>query len=220
MNKRVAMLVPLLVVVLALVWALTRDPADPPAPSPDGTAVDEGSDGSEGGSARPAPRGDRRWSGGTGGSATGGAAPAGSSSALSRRDPGPDVDPEEPDTADEQDAADDDDSGGELFIHSVDFEGIQGAIQAQLEDIRGCYQAWVAKNPDIEGKIVLGFTIEADEEVPGEAGVRGVEIKDGSTVDHVFLEGCVMGAVEELRFEPPADGGVMTVNYPFLFSAE
>ena len=118
----------------------------------------------------------------------------------------------------EDEPSDDDDSAGTAAVYEVDYGGIQAGIQSQLEPIRECYQAWLDKNPDIGGKIMLAFTIDPDEDAPEEAGVHGVEILDGSTVDHLFLEGCVMNAVGDLRFEAPPDGGSISVNYPIVFS--
>ena len=212
MNARIAVVFFIAGAALALFWLL--GPEDGSAP-----------DGGQGGADVPAtaaggppslgdsgtPRGDRRWSPAAGGAPTragegeaeAGGRPAGESGEVEGSA-----------------AADDDDSAGVSRPYPTDYAGIKAAMEGRIDDIKECYDAWVTKNPEIEGKIVLGFDIEPDEEAPAEAGVRSVQILDGSTVDHVFLEGCVVSAVEEMRFEAPADGGSLTVNYPFLFRSE
>ena len=125
----------------------------------------------------------------------------------------------EPAVANDDDSASDADSEDPV-IHPVSPVGIDGAMRGELLGIRECYQAWLNQNPDIGGRLVVRFTIEDDPEQPGEAGVSAVAIDDDSTVDHVFIEGCVMNAVSDLRFEPPEMGSPVTVTYPFQFTAE
>ena len=211
MNSRVAVTFAIALMVLAYFWLNLGEPPTPPVPAttpeaPAGAPDTPPSD-SEASPAAPGPR--------SAPSAAQPAAPAPASGSEAGHQP---LAP-----AASEAAGDDDDSAGGFELrrpYPVDRDGIQAAMTSQIDSIRQCYDAWIQKNPDIEGKLVLGFTIEPDGEAPEEASVRGVEIKDGSTVDHVFLEGCVVSAVDELRFEAPRDGGVMTVNYPFMFSNE
>lgn len=182
-------------------------------------------------------RGDRRWSRDAEGKAESVAESVVESEAEPVAEPGaePGAEPEvsaedrpaspsggggaEPVVADDDDSASDADSGDPV-IHPVSPVGIDGAMRGELVGIRECYQAWLNQNPDLGGRLVVRFTIEDDPEQPGEAGVSAVAIDDDSTVDHVFIEGCVMNAVSDLRFEPPEMGSPVTVTYPFQFTAE
>lgn len=106
------------------------------------------------------------------------------------------------------------------MIWALDREGITGAMAEARPEIKRCYEQWLADNPGLAGKMVATMVIEAAEEGAEVAKVHSVDLKD-SELDHPFLEGCVLNAMEELRFEnPTGDTGRLTVNYPFLFSSE
>jgi hypothetical protein len=93
-------------------------------------------------------------------------------------------------------------------------EGIQGAVNAGIDDIKHCYEQWLKLEPDIAGSIVVTFTItEVDE---GVGGVSDIELAD-SELEHPFIEGCVLNVFAEMPFEAPADGGEVEVNYPLMF---
>jgi len=103
--------------------------------------------------------------------------------------------------------------GGEL-----DKFGIADVLRGQMGDIKDCYESWLKENPDLEGRLVVEFAIEADPEDPDIGVVTEVDIPD-TDVDHVWMEGCVARVVSEAEFPPPADGGTVTVRYPFEFSS-
>lgn len=96
----------------------------------------------------------------------------------------------------------------------VDREGIRGAIQARIAEIKECYDGWLTEEPGLAGRIVVSFAIEAGDE--GAARIREAEIH-GSEVEHSGLERCILVMVESLQFEPPT-GGRVVVRYPFAFS--
>lgn len=95
-------------------------------------------------------------------------------------------------------------------------KGIKGAIKARIEEIKECYNGWLAMDDELGGKLVLAFRIERDPD--GElARIASAEIQ-GSTVDHPGLERCVLVMAESLSFEPPP-GDAVTVRYPFRFKS-
>jgi hypothetical protein len=49
--------------------------------------------------------------------------------------------------------------------------------------------------------------------------VAAVDIDDALNFDPVMMKGCIATIMEELQFEPPADGGVVTIHYPFIFTS-
>ncbi|MEZ4317055.1 MAG: AgmX/PglI C-terminal domain-containing protein [Myxococcota bacterium] len=122
--------------------------------------------------------------------------------------------PPEP-TPDGPDAADlaEDPADGELFLHPVDKDGIQDAVTEALPEIRECYRTLLESYPDVAGAMTLAFEISNQGD---RAIVTGVEVVD-STVDSVYMEGCVVTAMEDLPFEPLSQGGTLTVRYPFRF---
>lgn len=101
-------------------------------------------------------------------------------------------------------------------LWTTDAEGIQSAIFESLDGIRECYDGWLELQPDLEGEIVVRFVIS---EADGDGAVSGAEVVDGTLPEHTFFDGCVLNVMSTMRFEAPADGGEMVVNYPFAFSS-
>ncbi len=97
----------------------------------------------------------------------------------------------------------------------IDREGIRGAVQESVPEMRECYEAWLQQNPSIGGRVVVTFTIQA---IEGEekAKVVGAKLADQG-LGHVAMEGCIVNVFEGLRFERPADGKI-DVTYPLNFS--
>lgn len=93
-------------------------------------------------------------------------------------------------------------------------KGIKGAIRARIDEIKECYDGWLAADDELGGKLLLAFTIVADPD--GEhARISNAEIQQ-SSLAHPGLERCVLVMAESLRFEPPP-GEKITVRYPFKF---
>ncbi len=100
-------------------------------------------------------------------------------------------------------------------VFPLNAKGIRGAIRARIEEIKECYDGWLATDDTLGGKLVLAFTIEKDPD--GElARISSAEIQ-GSTLQHPGLERCVLVMAESLSFEAPEDGRI-TVKYPFRFA--
>lgn len=96
-------------------------------------------------------------------------------------------------------------------------EGINDAVRERLGEIRDCYNAWLEADPELAGKVVVKFHVRGDDQGYGE--VYEALTHEGTDTDNDFFEGCVVNVMSELRFEPPADGGIMIVSYPFVFSS-
>lgn len=90
-------------------------------------------------------------------------------------------------------------------------EGLRGAIEEKLPEIRECYEAWQKQNPAIAGRLMVGFDIAADNS--GTAEVQRIELLDGG-VGQPLMEGCVLNAFQDIRFEEPPGGGRVKVRYP------
>jgi len=126
-------------------------------------------------------------------------------------------------------AADDDDSAAidpadrtdadPTLVFSPDREGIQGAVNESLPQIKDCYQSWLQVRPDLSGRVMVQFVIAGDAEDPDFSEIRDVTLKD-SELGHTLMEGCVASLFEELQFEAPDGGGEVAVNYPLKFTTE
>ncbi len=100
-------------------------------------------------------------------------------------------------------------------------EGIQAAIQENTEEFLRCFDAWLAVQPDTGGKLVVGFRIAVPEGADPADGARVVGVvPEDSDLENAFMEGCVLGVFEGLRFSAPQDGGEVEVRYPLRFSPE
>ncbi len=95
-----------------------------------------------------------------------------------------------------------------LAMGSLEPAAIRRAIQGVMRRVRLCYEKQLAKRPTLSGKLVVGFTIQADGRV---AGARADESMGDAEVDR-----CVVGALASIRFPRPR-GGVVSVRYPFIF---
>jgi len=98
----------------------------------------------------------------------------------------------------------------------IDKEGIRGAVNEALPEIKECYEEWLKVSPNLGGKVVVTFTIKA---VEGEESgkVTQVALADQSTIGHKPMEGCVLSVVEDLKFARPADGEIK-ITYPMLLA--
>jgi hypothetical protein len=93
-------------------------------------------------------------------------------------------------------------------------------LRAAVREIRplvhDCYEDAVARDPDLEGTLVVDFTIEGE---PGAGSVITTTEIDGerSTIADPELRECMEQTMYALRFDPPPASGTVTVAYPFTF---
>jgi TonB family protein len=89
-------------------------------------------------------------------------------------------------------------------------EVIQRIIRQNYGIFRACYEAGLAKQSDLEGRVIVRFVIERDGSV---SDVRD----ERSTIPDPDVVACVIGSFGKLKFPEP-DGGFVTVVYPIMFS--
>jgi len=92
----------------------------------------------------------------------------------------------------------------------LDKELIQKIIRRNMPQIRWCYQQGLQKNSNLEGKVVVNFTISSVGKVIQTA------IKQ-STMHNDEVEQCVLSKISRWKFPEPKGGGIVQVNYPFIF---
>jgi hypothetical protein len=90
-------------------------------------------------------------------------------------------------------------------------ELIQKIVRDRYARFRGCYEAGLARNPDLGGAIQTQFTIELDGTVHDAKPGCGTTMPDAQTVT------CVTDNFNRLKFPKP-EGGVVTVVYPIVYS--
>lgn len=77
----------------------------------------------------------------------------------------------------------------------------------QIED---CYQDELTRDPALEGKMVVKYTISKD------GTVRSASIKT-TTMNNSNVEECVVGRFLRMQCPKPAVGSIVIVSHPFLF---
>jgi TonB family protein len=87
---------------------------------------------------------------------------------------------------------------------------IRRVVRQHLNQIRYCYQRELQTSDDLRGRVVVRFTIAPSGQVV--ASVVG-----SSTLNHAGVETCVTRAVRRWLFPKPRDGGIVQVDYPFVF---
>lgn len=94
----------------------------------------------------------------------------------------------------------------------LDRDVIADVIRRNLGQIRYCYERQLSSNPELYGKLLVKFTINA--------GGLVMEPKiDSTTLKSAMVEGCVLRRLAGWKFPLPKGGTQVRVSYPFLFKA-
>ncbi|MFN7130753.1 MAG: AgmX/PglI C-terminal domain-containing protein [Myxococcales bacterium] len=96
---------------------------------------------------------------------------------------------------------------------TVQKAAIRSAVQAILPDVRACYEEGLKNDPDLEGRVVVEFEIEARD---GKGRVVSGHVFDAET-QSPFFEACVLSKISGAQFDAPEGGGTVKVRYPFVF---
>lgn len=91
----------------------------------------------------------------------------------------------------------------------LDKEAIRKVVRAHIVEVRDCYNEGLKKDPELAGRIVVGFEIAA-------SGAVGRSEISESTLADAQVGACVAAAVKSWTFPAP-QGGSVEVAYPFLF---
>ena len=92
---------------------------------------------------------------------------------------------------------------------SLDKEIIRRVVRNHLKEIRFCYEQGLHRQPDLAGRVSVGFTIR------GDGGVLATHVA-GSTLQSPSVESCMAGAVRRWAFPASPTGGATVVTYPFV----
>jgi hypothetical protein len=89
-------------------------------------------------------------------------------------------------------------------------EVIQRIVRMNFGRFRLCYEQGLRKNPKLEGRVVVKFTI-------GKDGAVTAVSDNGSTMPDKDVTACVAKAFFGLSFPQP-EGGIVVVSYPLQFN--
>ncbi|HTQ07996.1 MAG TPA: AgmX/PglI C-terminal domain-containing protein [Polyangiaceae bacterium] len=87
-------------------------------------------------------------------------------------------------------------------------EQIQAIVRGHYDDFKSCYEAGLAGNPNLAGRIDARFVIGQD------GAVSNLSFTESTLLDCDVIE-CVLKGFSTLAFPPP-QGGVVTVIYPIV----
>ncbi len=113
---------------------------------------------------------------------------------------------------------DQDGSRGEAMIRAADGgppltrDEIRLVVRAKLPQVRACFDAGLARAPEIGGRVVLRFTIGPD----GRADAITVEQDE---VGEAVVAECLCEQLRSWQFPQPRGGVPITIAYPFVFSS-
>jgi outer membrane biosynthesis protein TonB len=99
------------------------------------------------------------------------------------------------------------------FSGTIDKEAIRRVVQANLKQIKACYERGLNRDPSLYGKIVIQWTIGPGGRVL-EAGIKN------TTMNSAEVESCAVARLRTWKFPEPPAGEVAVVSYPFVFQAQ
>lgn len=94
----------------------------------------------------------------------------------------------------------------------LDKSVIAAIIQNNLSQIKYCYERQLVAEPDLFGKVVARWEINAG------GTVENTSVKQ-TTLNSTPVEQCMMGKISGWKFPQPKNGVRVTVTYPFLFKS-
>ncbi|MDX9806698.1 MAG: AgmX/PglI C-terminal domain-containing protein, partial [bacterium] len=101
-------------------------------------------------------------------------------------------------------------SNNDPTMGSLDRSQIDAYIKRNLAKIRWCYEKALKKNSSLYGKIVINFIING-------SGAVSLSKIHSSTMNNKNVETCVADQIKKIQFPAPKGGGIVIVNYPFVF---
>jgi tetratricopeptide (TPR) repeat protein len=101
-------------------------------------------------------------------------------------------------------------SNNNTTMGSLDRSQIDEYILNNLAKIRWCYERELKENSLLQGRIVINFIITG-------SGSVSLSKTLNSTMDNENVEKCIAHQIKKIDFPPPRGGGIVIVNYPFVF---
>jgi hypothetical protein len=100
--------------------------------------------------------------------------------------------------------------GTPVILGSLDPEIIRRIVREHSGQIRYCYESELTRTPGLLGKIVMKWVINGEGRVI-QAQVAETQMKNAN------VENCLATKIRTWMFPKPKGGGMVVVNYPFVF---
>ncbi len=94
---------------------------------------------------------------------------------------------------------------------SISREEVAAVINKHLAEVQYCYEKTLLKEPGLQGKLVLEWTINP-------TGSVGRVKQKTSTLHNPAVASCIIAGLQRWQFPKPR-GGLVIVSYPFIFSS-
>ena len=82
-----------------------------------------------------------------------------------------------------------------------------------MRAIQICYEQQLRRNPGLQGKVTVQFTIE-------QSGSVSKATATENTTSDPAVAACVTDTVKRFRFNPGPEGGSVTFSYPIVFAPQ
>jgi TonB family protein len=83
-------------------------------------------------------------------------------------------------------------------------------IHAHMAEVRYCYESAMIRNPEVQGRLLVDFAINAM------GNVKSAAVKESTSGDP-SLDQCIIGHLMKWPFPHPKGGVTVAVSYPFIF---
>jgi hypothetical protein len=101
-----------------------------------------------------------------------------------------------------------------IYEGGLSKEEIQRVINRVMNQIKYCYDKELTRDPNIEGKLAMFWTITGSGDVTGSSAAQNTFTGPAAPA----IEQCVARIIARLKFPSPKGGGVVNVTYPFNFA--
>lgn len=103
--------------------------------------------------------------------------------------------------------------GNIIYMGGLSREEIQRPLMRVMSQIKYCYERELMRTPELQGKLVLRWTIAGQ-------GLVTALLVESDSLQSPAVAACVQRVVGRLVFPAPPGGGVVSVTYPFIFTTK
>jgi len=104
------------------------------------------------------------------------------------------------------------DLGGVSVEEGLSKDEVGEVIHKHMSEVRYCYESALIRSPDVEGKLMVAFTIG------GNGLIKSAEVKS-STLSDAGLDDCILRRLKSWKFPQPRGHVDVAVGYPFIFKS-
>jgi outer membrane biosynthesis protein TonB len=103
-------------------------------------------------------------------------------------------------------------SGPSVVQGALSKDLIGNVIKKHWSEIKYCYETELNKDPQLNGKVSMSFTIDST------GAVSQADVAE-TTMNNRNVESCIVNRVRRWMFPEPRGGGEVIVTYPWIFRA-